>query len=181
MPRKVEVAVISKIGHRVRVADHAVLQLQTVVLRQDVAHRDPGISRVSLVPVRAFQRKVQAATPGRLRRPAVPQAAVVEIRTAVKVIGAIIGLQGVILPADGDHRPADAVGVAADGRSEMGRVFKVAVQIVIAQHYVRHLSVPAGHQHGNPHCAQGDKSGRNPVTVGQGVLVHFRFVGHLPE
>ena len=181
MPREVEVAVVGKIGHRVRVADHAVLQLQTVVLRQEVAHRDPGVSRVSLVPVRAFQRKVQAAPLGRLRRLAVPQATVVEIRAAVKIVGAVVGLQRIILPVDGDHRSADAVGVAADGRSEMRRIFKVAVQIVIAQHHVRHLSVPAGHQHGNPHRAQGDKGCRNPVTVGQSILVHFRFIGHIPE
>ena len=61
MSRQVKIAVVGEIGNRILIADHMIIQHKTVLICQGIAHRDPGIARISLVAVRALQIKVQPA------------------------------------------------------------------------------------------------------------------------
>ena len=105
----------------------------------------------------------------------------VQVRSAVKVVGAVVGLQLIILTVYGDNSSANPVGIAADGRAEVGRIPAVAVQIIVSQHHIRHAAVLIRHHHGNPHASQSDERSRYPILIGQRILVNLCTVGHFPE
>ena len=105
----------------------------------------------------------------------------VQVRSAVEIVGAVVGLQLIIPAADGDDGPANPVGIAANGRAKVGGIPAVAVQIIVSQHHIRHAAVLIRHHHGDPHPSQSDKRGGYPILIGQCILVNLCTVGHFPE
>ena len=105
----------------------------------------------------------------------------IQVRAAVKVVGAVVGGQGIIFTANGKDRAFDAVGVAPYRRAEMGRVLPVAVQIIISQYHIPRYAVLVRHHHGNPHAPKGNEGSRYLVLINQGIPVNLGAVRHCPE
>src|SRR5262245_58176726 len=61
---------------------------------------------------------------------------------AVKRVAIVVGRQSVFFPVEGELALGDAVTVTSDERAEIGGVLQIASEIVVAQDYIPHFSVP---------------------------------------
>ena len=73
-----------------------------------------------------------------------PQFLVEALVSAVEAVLPLVGRNTVPSAVDGESRPADAVGAAADGSAKAGVQRPLALQFVISKADVRHLSVRSG-------------------------------------
>ena len=177
--RQVKIAVVREIHHGVGVADHTVVDLHRVVLRQRVGDDDIAVSGIALVAVRALEREGDLKL--LLRHLGIPHAELIVIRAAVQIVGAVVKLQTVLLPVQRKTAPGDAVGIPAHDGSEMGALHHVFLHRVIAQYHVSHLPVPVRDHHGHPGSSQVREGGGNAVAVGQCIQIDRLPVRRLAE
>ena len=148
--------------------------------RPQVGRPGGDVSGEPVVTVRRFddERHADAVVPldGSLLPPAL---ACPVARSAVQDVLALVGGQFVPGAVDRERRPADAVGVPADGAAEIRMVGEVAVDRIEGEIDVRQFAVPVGnvdvHQ-GRREVGQvhvGSVGGRQHVSINLGAVVEF--------
>ena len=164
---QIKVAVIRKVCNRIAVGNHMVSDDQAVIRCQRVAHRDVGVSRVSLITVGTEQRKADDGSESALLCLGLPETVVIQIRPAVQIVRSVVSRQPVLFPVQRKLRPRNAVGVAADRCSEVGRILQVRLHTVISQNHIDEFSVSVRHVHRHPCAAQIGKRGRHAIIIRQ--------------
>ncbi len=182
MTRQVKISMIGKVGDRVGIAYHVIIQFQAVVRCKRIAYGHIGIARISLIPVRTEQRKPDNRPQAGLFHFRIPHPVPVKIRSAVKVVdsGGIFG-QFIRLSVESKSGSPDAVGVSAHRLAQMAGAVKKHVDGVIPQNHVSHLTFSVRHHHGQPHAAKIRKRCRDSVFVGKCIAIHLPAVIHGSE
>ena len=83
---------------------------------------------------------------------------------AVETVFALVGRHMVRCTVDGELRPADAVGAAANGAAQTGVQRPVALHIVIAQADIRHAALSVRHAEGADGRAVGQQLHGTPAV-----------------
>ena len=138
---------------------------QAVIRCQRVAHRDVGVSRVSLIAIGTEQRKADDGSESALLCLGLPETVVIQIRRAVQIVRSVVSRQPVLSPVQRKLRPCNSVGVAADRCSEVGRILQVRLHTVISQNHIDEFSVSVRHVHRHPCAAQIGKRGRHAIII----------------
>ena len=174
---QIEVAVLGQVDDRVLVRRGFDLQPEFVVVGERVHDvRREGAGKAFL----AVRADVAHRHGGTLRRGLLvrlPDALVETARPAVQGVGPVIGRHVVFPAVQRERAPGDAVGIAADERSEKGAALQirgreVILQPVEAQHHVAELAVAVGHLERDDDAAVIGDAGLAAAGVTQGVDLH---------
>ena len=169
--RDVEIGMIGQVDDRVLVRHGIIGNIDALVCCQRVGHGAVQIARVAGFTVRT----VIGQTHGRFVAIAEdlisPDLSLEGIRQAVQIVRPIVGNKLIMFAVEVKGRPADAVGIAADGRTMewIVRVF-ISGQRVIAEDHVDDRTIWAGNKQGLDRRAIGDQMAAQAACIGQNQL-----------
>ncbi len=154
---------------------------QSVPLREGVGDREFHPTGVPLLPVRADQ-------PERDRRPVrvldhrpCPEGLVEAAPSTVQVIRAVVCRELDDRAVERKAPPRDAVAVASDDGAQVVGAALIAFGRIVAEHHVRHVPFPVGHQDPRDHRAVVDDLDDGARAVLERVFRHAPPVGKAPE
>ena len=167
---EVPIGVIGQINDGIFIGGRMVIDLQRVVVGQRVDDVDLKRPRVAFLAVGTGQVQPQPGTPARLDRRHLPDLLVEADFAAVQAVDAVVDRQRVLLAVEREFALGDPIGVAPDECAEIGAgIFDIALDVVIAEQHIAHLSLAVGDHNGIDDAAVAADLDDHPVRVGERV------------
>ena len=174
---QIEVGVVGEVADGVRVGDGGVVDGEPVVVGQAVDYGDLQVPGITLIPIRAEIGQGQGAVPDLI----LPDDLVVAQKAAVKLVFALVGVQGIGFSAQFKAGLGQAVGVPPDEGAQIPAHFFVGFYGGVAQHHVLRPSVAVGHPQGLEGAAVCKNAGLCAGRIGQSQLINLLAGGGAAE
>ena len=171
LPIEIEIAVVREIQDRVLIAHRVITDVQFIFLPAEF-HADAQRAGIALLAVRRNAAEAQSVC----FLVDLPHVLVKANLAAMQMVRTVVRRERIGLAVQLKHALADAVCEAPDRRADVARVFRIALDRIIAQHHVDELAAAVRRQNAAHRRAVVQNFNAQPVLVFHRPAAHLRAV-----